>query len=333
MQLVSIVVPVYNAKIFLERCLESLVSQDYENYEVILVDDGSTDQSGTICDEYALKNDNFYSYHIANGGVSNARNYGMKKMNNNGYVMFVDADDYVEPDFVSTMVTLSEKYACSLVSCDFFREKDEHFIKVDEYNEEIEFWGEENKYAAILKMDGIRGYVWNKIYKKSILTEHEIQFDRSIQILEDVLFNIKYIKFVDNVLHVNKVLYQYTMNPNSATLDYEFDKDKWLSELVAIEIIRSKIPSEYVQIRQSNYNALFNESIYYWIRMYKAGKFEKPDKSIKREFKQMKSMASFAKQKYKIYYCGIMYCPFVFFVCICVGMAFRNVVRKECRRI
>ena len=102
--LVSIIVPVYNVEKYLEKCLDSLENQTYARLEIILVDDGSTDISGDICDSYAQKYENIKVYHKQNGGVSSARNLGLDMMSDDGYVMFVDPDDYVECDFVDAMI-------------------------------------------------------------------------------------------------------------------------------------------------------------------------------------------------------------------------------------
>ena len=97
MKLVSVIIPVFNSKRFLRRCLESVIAQDYEDFETILVDDGSTDDSGTICEEYSEKYANVVVYHKKNGGASLARKYGLEKANGK-YVCFVDSDDWFAPD-------------------------------------------------------------------------------------------------------------------------------------------------------------------------------------------------------------------------------------------
>src|SRR5688572_25654014 len=101
--LISIIVPVYNVEPYLERCIQSIIDQSYTNLEIILVNDGSTDNSGAICDIYALKDDRIKVYHIVNGGSSIARNYGLKKSHGD-YIGFVDSDDWVKPNMFKELI-------------------------------------------------------------------------------------------------------------------------------------------------------------------------------------------------------------------------------------
>ena len=103
--LISIVIPVYNTKTFLAQCVDSILLQTYKNFECILVDDGSSDGSGELCDDYSLKDDRVSVFHIQNGGVSKARNYGIAKAKGQ-YISFIDSDDFVLADYLETMVQL-----------------------------------------------------------------------------------------------------------------------------------------------------------------------------------------------------------------------------------
>lgn len=336
--MVSIIVPVYNVEDYLERCLNSLLIQDCKNIEILLIDDGSTDGSSALCDTYASLYSQITVYHKENGGVSSARNYGMEKMSAEGYAMFVDADDYVEPDFVSSMLSLAEKYVNSLIACQYIRENaDGSFGQTHQSEEKTELFSGEDRFIAILKENIVSGYVWNKIYDKTILREHNIEFDSTIQVCEDLLFNMKYINNVENVVFFHGEMYRYMYNSNSATCLSRFIKEKWISELTARKMIIKCIPREYVFAKQVAYNDLFNETIYYWIRMYKTGEFKHPDKSTKEELKQMRTQASFTRFKSRIYYCGIIYFPYLLYNVIYNGVRFRNLkvrinCKKECKR-
>ena len=116
-KLVSIIVPVYNVDKYLERCVNSIIQQSYRNLEIILVDDGSTDNSGTICDTYKEKDDRIIVIHKENGGLSDARNAGIKIFTGE-YVTFIDSDDYVSLDMISYMMLVLEKTACKVVQCE-----------------------------------------------------------------------------------------------------------------------------------------------------------------------------------------------------------------------
>lgn len=108
MMVISVVVPVYNVEAYLDKCVQSLLCQDYDNYEIILIDDGSTDQSGKICDLYQEENDKISTFHKKNGGLSSARNFGVSQAKGN-YVTFVDSDDYVEPTYLSDLYNLMKR--------------------------------------------------------------------------------------------------------------------------------------------------------------------------------------------------------------------------------
>jgi len=116
MALISLIIPVYNAEPYLRRCLDSVLAQDYKELEVILIDDGSTDESPAICDEYAKEHDNIHVLHIPNGGASLARKKGIEVAKGD-YLTFIDSDDYVAPNYVAVMFALVEKYGTKISAC------------------------------------------------------------------------------------------------------------------------------------------------------------------------------------------------------------------------
>lgn len=330
MELVSIIVPVYNVQSFLKRCINSLVSQNYKNIEIILVDDGSTDDSGKICDDFANKYENVCSYHKMNGGVSSARNYGMKMMVEHGWLMFVDADDYVENDYVSTCVSLAETKPNSLISCAVKYENQFGSVLLQrEENSLTETFKDENLYLGILNESLLRGSSSNKVYSKRILLENKIEFCQNIAIFEDLLFNIMYLEHVDDAIYIHRNLYHYIQNPNSAM--HTFSHHKWKSALVALQQINSNIPDEYVHAKEIVLNGHSMESISYWIRMYKAGEYEKPTDEERIELKNSWKQKIHLKRRFYIYYFGIMHAPFLLYIAIRVEMLIRRIVCKFCR--
>lgn len=115
----SVIVPVYNVEIYLNQCIDSLINQTFKNFEIILVDDGSTDNSGSICDEFAEKYDNVFAFHKQNGGLSSARNYGIEKARGE-YLAFIDSDDFVESNMFEHLVGNALKYNADISMCNFF---------------------------------------------------------------------------------------------------------------------------------------------------------------------------------------------------------------------
>lgn len=123
MELVSIIVPVYNVEKYLKECIESIINQSFSNLEIILVDDGSTDESGNICDDFLNKDKRIKVFHKTNGGLSDARNYGIN--NSSGkYITFVDSDDLISPIFIDVLYNAIKQYDTHLSICGFQRFKD-----------------------------------------------------------------------------------------------------------------------------------------------------------------------------------------------------------------
>lgn len=125
--LVSIVVPVYNVSAFLDRCVQSIVNQNYTNLEIILVDDGSTDQSGDKCDQWGKKDSRIVIYHKENGGLSDARNFGIKKSSGQ-YIAFIDSDDYVLPNYVEMLVSILIDKEADISITDFFVTRNKEYM-------------------------------------------------------------------------------------------------------------------------------------------------------------------------------------------------------------
>lgn len=215
----SIIIPVYNAEEYLERCISSVINQDYKDFEVILIDDGSKDRSGTICDEYARKDNRVKVIHQINAGVSTARNVGIK--NSKGtYIIFLDSDDSLKEESLARLNDTIEKN----------EEIDCILYNVDNKFKDGMYRGE--KLTALIVQLIITEKInppWNKVYKRNIIEENNIVFDKNIQIGEDLLFSITYLSYAENICILNEELYNYTVdNRNSLTQKYKENKYKQL---------------------------------------------------------------------------------------------------------
>ena len=168
--LVSVIIPIYNVEKYLQRCIESICNQSYQNTEIILVDDGSTDQSLKLCNEFANKDNRILLIHKANGGLSDARNVGMEHAHGK-YIMFVDSDDYVHKDMIKEMYKKITSDASDMVICGYKvvdeEGKEKRGIKYIENNEIIE---DEEEYWQKAYDSSTFFYIvaWNKLYKKNI---------------------------------------------------------------------------------------------------------------------------------------------------------------------
>lgn len=167
--LISVIIPVYKVEKYLEKCIQSVINQTYENLQIILVDDGSPDNCGKICDEYAKKDHRIEVIHKSNGGLSDARNKGLE-IAKGEYIGFVDSDDYIEADMYEVLYNLLKQYNADVSICNFYTvSQGKISIKnadngINEYNR-IEILKE------ILLDKNIQSYAWNKLYKKELFDE------------------------------------------------------------------------------------------------------------------------------------------------------------------
>ena len=198
---VSIIVPIYNAQIFLKKLIENLTNQTYRNIEIILVNDGSTDNSLNICNELQSKDNRIRVVDKENGGVSSARNKGIK-VSNGDYVTFVDSDDNIDEDYIRKMVENIEDECC-LIKCNYRNKLKEEKLNRDKYLEKI-ISGE------------ILGVCWGYLFRKDLL--EDIYFDEKTSYMEDTVFIIQYLLRIKNVKIIDNDLYIHNYNLESLTV-------------------------------------------------------------------------------------------------------------------
>ncbi len=211
-KLVSIIVPVYNIENYLKECINSLLSQTYKNIEIILINDGSTDNSGTICNSYKKNSRIIKTINKPNNGVSSARNTGLKVAKGD-YIMFVDSDDYVSENYIETFVNNIKEKSMVISSYKelFFNCTINHQIaKQKEVINNIE------AINRLFERKSFGGYLWNKIFIKNIIDEHDLKFDESIHMCEDQLFVIQYLQYIKEVYLLPEIPYYYRMRKSSA---------------------------------------------------------------------------------------------------------------------
>lgn len=162
----SIIVPVYKVEKYLSKCIESILAQTFTDFELILVDDGSPDRCGEICDKYAQQDNRVVVIHKANGGVSSSRNAGIEKATGE-YIGFVDSDDYISPTMYEQMLASAERHSADIVICGVYRVTEDGQIKNNEiFAKEIVFAKDEVMHDILT--DKLKNYTWNKIYKKKL---------------------------------------------------------------------------------------------------------------------------------------------------------------------
>lgn len=212
---VSIIVPVYNAEKNLDRCIESVLKQDYENFELILMDDGSKDNSGNLCDEYAKKDARIRVIHKENSGVSDTRNQAIK-LASGEYLQFIDSDDWITPDATGLMVRMAQESKCEMVIADFYRVIGERLAHKGDIREDGLLTREEFAlYMMEDPADFYYGVLWNKLYRRDIVEEFQLRMDENISWCEDFIFNMEYIRHVKNVYALHVPIYYYVKTPGS----------------------------------------------------------------------------------------------------------------------
>ncbi len=219
MEKISIVVPVYNAEQTLKQCLDSILQQTYKDFEVVLVDDGSTDKSASICDNYSASNADINVYHIPNQGVSHARNFGITKCTGR-YITFVDADDFLAKDALDLLAKGQGKFTYfsigqyNLDKADYEKTITKFFVK------DINLMDKKSKYD-IEKMDLLAvGYPFGKLFDIEIIRQNNLHFDERIKNHEDHLFCFDYLMYVNEIHVEEQVGYYWTYRNNSSSLSH-----------------------------------------------------------------------------------------------------------------
>lgn len=206
--LISVIVPVYNVEKYLRQCIDSILAQTYKNFELILVDDGSKDKSGEICDEYAKKDPRIRVYHKKNGGASSARNYGLDNAKGE-YISFCDSDDYVEPSWLSIFIDGMSNADMVISSMSFIREDIGIERSIYKYNINDPALG-----WTLLELQGESGFPVNKCYRSVIIEKYKIRFNESYVLYEDEEFVSNYLSHAASVSFSKEATYNYVIPAN-----------------------------------------------------------------------------------------------------------------------
>lgn len=212
---VSIIVPVYNAEKYLRRCIDSILNQEYTDFELLLANDGSKDSSGTICDEYAAKDSRIHVIHKENTGVSDTRNTAIAHAQGT-YLQFLDSDDWITPDATKLLVRAAEEHHCDMVISDFYRVVGERVS----HKGDIEDDGVLNREEFAAHMmenpaDFYYGVLWNKLYRRDLVEKYHLRMDTSISWCEDFLFNLEYMLHAEVFYALQAPIYYYVKTKGS----------------------------------------------------------------------------------------------------------------------
>ena len=247
---ISIIVPVYKVEEYLSQCIDSILVQTFTNFELLLVDDGSPDRCGEMCEEYAQKDERIRVFHQENAGVSTARNKGLAEAYGK-YIVFVDSDDYVDLDMFESMYNSAKKYDADFVRVDNYKERTDGAVLNQNYvppMHEGVYNQQELREKLLYTQLGLNPSddgskyvscsVWRNIYRKAIIDSLKLQFvsERDL-ISEDIPFNIDFMMSCERAAVINQKFYHYIVNEKSLTQTYK--TDRFAKELVLYyELIR-----------------------------------------------------------------------------------------------
>lgn len=217
MPLVSVIIPIYNTEKFLPLCISSVLNQTLTDIEVLLVNDGSTDGSGKICDEYACKDQRIQVIHTLNQGVSHARNQGLETAKGE-YIAFMDSDDWIETNMIATLYQLIRTNEAGLATCGYIIENEDGrpIYHINEVKS-----GKLTQWEAIHSLFNDRYYkykgnLWDKLYHKKIIDKHHLKFNEHIYYNEDRLFIFQYLSHCQSAAYTTSPYYHYVTRKSSA---------------------------------------------------------------------------------------------------------------------
>ncbi|MBD8071307.1 glycosyltransferase family 2 protein [Bacillus sp. PS06] len=261
---ISVIIPVYNVENYLHRCVDSVLNQTFQEFEIILINDGSTDKSGGICDDYAQRDSRITVIHKKNARVAAARNDGLK-MAKGKYVSFIDSDDWIEPEMFQRMITKADEYQLDFIMCDYKKRSDSY-----EQNKtqpiRSGFYSKENivneLYKCLIMFDDIEFPPtisnWVCFFRAEFLKCYNLKYDEDIHYCEDSLFGSKVMYHANNFYYLkDHYYYNYFYNPNSTTNTY--NEQKWQSYLKINERLKKYFEStnEFDLSRQIKINMLY----------------------------------------------------------------------------
>ena len=231
---ISVIVPVYNVEDYLERCVESILQQTYTHFELILINDGSTDSSGLICENLASRHENIKVYHIENAGVSNARNTGIK-LATGAWVTFIDSDDFVTQDYLATLASAVEGLNVGFVIAPLHHIKNGIVTDLPSHSEKTELWSTEETMKELLMTTRTSFFPVAKLFKRDLLADEK--FNTNYHLAEDALFLTELLlKTRCSSVFIDKPVYYYDHREGSATTSvnqHVFDTIEVYKQIIA----------------------------------------------------------------------------------------------------
>lgn len=303
-ELISIIIPVYNVELYISKCIESVLNQTYKSFEVIIVDDGSPDNSIKIAQKYADIDKRIRIITKENGGLSDARNVGINQAKGK-YIYFLDSDDYIEDNLLEKVVNYAEQNNSDVIIFGYFVDyvDDKGLVKytnnvfLDSIESEVKY---EDSFTIDNNLLAMLGYAWNKFYKREYLINNNIKFEKGVSLIEDILFNELALTKSKNIFILKDQLYHY-IHRDRSTLSTTFYKDSYKLQVKSIkarenilkhwnikdEIIQNIISKQQTEaIRFCCSNMFYYKNNLTLIEKYKYIKFMLDDENTKTRIQQ-----------------------------------------------
>lgn len=276
--LISIIIPVYKVEKYLEKCIQSVIKQTYKNIQIILVDDGSPDNCGKICDEYAKKDHRIEVIHKSNGGLSDARNKGLE-IAKGEYIGFVDSDDYIEADIYEVLYNLLKQYNADVSICNFYTVS-QGKIAIKNVDSGIKEYTRIEILKEILLDNDIQSYAWNKLYKRELFGEIKYPVGKKY---EDIGTTFYLLEKCNKVVVTGKPEYYYINRQDS----------------IVNNVTESTI-TDYIELIMQRYDYI--EENIKELSSYNKDYLKRILKTAEQDIKSLKEVGDYTKKKYEELY-------------------------------
>ncbi len=289
---ITVVVPVYNMGHYAERAVDCLLNQDYDSYEIVIIDDGSTDDSAAVCDMLANKHEIVSVVHKENGGLSSARNAGMAVANGE-FVIFPDPDDWTDNTYLSSLMALHEKYNSDLEIGGHYITTENSEVTHNANGKECVLTGEEGL-AMLMSSTSFCGFAWNKLYHLDIIKKADLQFDTELGMAQDLHFAVRYFLNCDKISYNPAPAYHYFQHAGGVTNTAMPLTKRKISGLKTYLKIADLTKDAYPHISKMAYATLCNMCVHF-MYIYYNSKMDSPE--------TLAQLKEYVKQ-YKQYFLG-----------------------------
>ena len=290
MELISVIVPIYKVEQYLDKCVQSIVSQTYSNLEIILVDDGSPDRCGDLCEAWAEKDSRIRVLHKKNGGLSDARNAGME-IATGTYTAFVDSDDWIAPDFIETLYDAVRQSGAQIAGCDVCTVYPDEEPVLCSGVKDLRICSAEEAIGDILKGQGFRAVAWNKLYLSSLLEGERYPVGKHH---EDEFFTYRIYGKAEKLVYVDRPMYFYLQRQGSIMRSFTIKRlDALDAYLERLAYFKTRFPALY---RADKFTFCFSCTVMYC----QALRLKDPSaKEIKKKIKRLRKQISVSLKEYK----------------------------------